>query len=314
MPATKFRFRPFRTLFTRILNTDNLWAGLSSFAVEMTELREILQRADAYSLVLGDEVCSGTESVSATAIVGATLKWLRARQAKFIFATHLHSLETLLEEGAAQTPAISIWHLKVRYDPAEDRLVYERTLTPGPGSSLYGLEVARAMNLPEDVLSMAHGLRRKLLGEMNELEAPTSTWNSAMQRKACEICGAGFVKDLEVHHIRERREAGTGGTFGDGSKQDHVRNLITVCSACHDAHHAGTLDIQPLVQTSDGPIRPASVDMKPLRRPKWTEEQTRKIREYLGGHPSNPLKRAVFDLGEMGIVISVAGLRAFFKG
>jgi DNA mismatch repair protein MutS len=101
VPATNFRFVPFRTLFTRILNTDNLWAGLSSFAVEMTELREILQKADEHSLVLGDEVCSGTESVSATAIVGASLKWLHRCRSKFVFATHLHMLDTILVDVAA---------------------------------------------------------------------------------------------------------------------------------------------------------------------------------------------------------------------
>ena len=46
----------FRDNLTRILGNDNLWAGLSSFAVEMTEFREILRYADARSLVLGDEL------------------------------------------------------------------------------------------------------------------------------------------------------------------------------------------------------------------------------------------------------------------
>ena len=306
VPASKFRFSPFRTLFTRILNTDNIWAGLSSFAVEMTELREILQKADAHSLVLGDEVCSGTESVSATAIVGATLQALKARRSKFIFATHLHNLETILDGDS-----ISVWHLKVRYDPAEDRLIYDRTLTPGPGSSLYGLEVARAMNLPEDVLAIAHGLRRRLLGSADEQDAPKSSWNGAIQRRACEICKRDFVKDLEVHHIRPRRDA-TDGNFTDGLGQDHVRNLVTVCSTCHDAHHAGTLKIGSLVQTSDGVQRiqeePTS---KSLRRPKWTNEQTQQIQEYLREHPTIPPKRAVFDLGELGIVITIAGLKGF---
>ena len=306
VPASKFRFSPFRTLFTRILNTDNIWAGLSSFAVEMTELREILQKADAHSLVLGDEVCSGTESVSATAIVGATLQTLGKRRAKFIFATHLHNLETILDGNS-----ISIWHLKVRYDPVEDRLIYDRTLTPGPGSSLYGLEVARAMNLPEDVLAIAHGLRRTLLGSADEQDAPKSSWNGAIQRRACEICKKGFVKDLEVHHIRQRRDA-TDGVFEDGLAQDHVRNLATVCSTCHDAHHAGTLKIGSLVQTSDGVQRiqeePAT---KSLRRPKWTNEQTQQIQEYLREHPMIPPKRAVFDLGELGIVITISGLKGF---
>ena len=306
VPATNFRFVPFRTLFTRILNTDNLWAGLSSFAVEMTELREILQRADEHSLVLGDEVCSGTESVSATAIVGASLKWLHGRRSKFIFATHLHTLDTILGDVAA------IWHLKVRYEPVEDLLIYDRTLTPGPGSSLYGLEVARAMNLPEEVLGIAHTLRRELLGATTEQEAPTSMWNSAIQRRECELCGKGFVKDLEVHHIRERREA-NGDIFADGTQRDHVRNLVTVCSECHDAHHAGTLSIKPLVQTSAGAKRIEEVvgSSKTVRRAKWTDEQVQQIQEYLLRHPSVLPKRAVFDLGELGITISIAGLRTF---
>uniref|UniRef100_A0A6C0K573 DNA mismatch repair proteins mutS family domain-containing protein n=1 Tax=viral metagenome TaxID=1070528 RepID=A0A6C0K573_9ZZZZ len=307
VPATNFRFVPFRTLFTRILNTDNLWAGLSSFAVEMTELREILQRADEYSLVLGDEVCSGTESVSATAIVGASLKCLHGRRSKFIFATHLHNLDTILEGVAA------IWHLKVRYEPVEDCLIYERTLTPGPGSSLYGLEVARAMNLPDEVLGTAHMLRRKLLGIQTEQNAPTSAWNSAIQKRECEMCGKGFVKDLEVHHIRPRRDA-TDGVFADGSQQDHVRNLVTVCSECHDAYHAEKLVIGPLVQTSDGAKRIETRNnevFKTVRRAKWTDEQVKQIQEYLKTHPMVLPKRAVFDLGEFGITISASALKKF---
>jgi DNA mismatch repair protein MutS len=158
----------------------------------MTELREILQSAGPDSLVLGDEVCSGTESVSATAIVGASLTHLHSRGVKFIFATHLHGLLEIPSLKALSH--LSVWHLKVRYDPATDRLLYERTLTPGPGTSLYGLEVARAMNLPEEVLALAHGLRRDLLGTRTEMDAPGSNWNSEIQRRICEVCGEATVR------------------------------------------------------------------------------------------------------------------------
>lgn len=117
------------------------------------------------------------------------------------------------------------------------------------------------------------------------------------------------MKDLEVHHIRQRRDT-TAIT-----EQDHVRNLVTVCSECHDAHHAGLIEITPLKQTSDGAVRavtktPEATIQKSLRRSKWTNEQIETIREYLRGHPNIPPKRAVFDLGELGIVITVVGLRA----
>jgi DNA mismatch repair protein MutS len=83
---------PYTSLHSRIWSHDNLWAGLSSFAVEVGELKDILDAADDKSLILGDEVCSGTESISATSLVAATLEHLHERKSHFLFATHLHDL------------------------------------------------------------------------------------------------------------------------------------------------------------------------------------------------------------------------------
>jgi DNA mismatch repair protein MutS len=68
VPCAEFLYKPYRCLFTRILGNDNLFKGLSTFAVEMSELRTILKRCDAHSLILGDELCSGTETQSAIGI------------------------------------------------------------------------------------------------------------------------------------------------------------------------------------------------------------------------------------------------------
>ena len=90
VPAKILELVPFERLMTRILNVDNLWAGLSSFAVEVSELRDIFLRADSRTLVLGDELCSGTESVSATALVAAGIKYLLKKQSRFFLATNNH--------------------------------------------------------------------------------------------------------------------------------------------------------------------------------------------------------------------------------
>jgi len=306
VPASKFVFSPFRSIFTRILSADNLWAGLSSFAVEMTELREILSRADPYSLVLGDEVCSGTESISATALVGASLEHLHARRAKHIFATHLHGILSI-----PSLPPLKIWHLKVRYDPVSDVLVYERTLVPGPGTSLYGLEVARAMNLPAGVLDAAATIRHQIMGTTSQMDAPKSQWNSAIQRRECEVCGHSIVKDLEVHHIRQRRDA-VDGKFSDGLDQNDVRNLVVVCSSCHDKHHANEIAIQGVVQTSAGPKRSVSSvgSVETHSRSKWSDDEIKTIEGYLKTYSACPLKRIVFELKEReNITISAASLR-----
>jgi hypothetical protein len=164
----------------------------------------------------------------------------------------LHGLLDVLPEPAEL--GLKVWHLRVEYDAVADRLIYKRSLLPGAGSTLYGLEVARAMHLPVAFLEKAHAYRRKLLGTVREDEGVVSAWNSAITRRVCEVCKHEIVRDLEVHHIRPRVEA-DGRRFADGAGRDDQRNLVVVCQKCHDAHHASQIEIGALQQTSEGPVR-----------------------------------------------------------
>lgn len=257
VPATKMTLAPFQSLHTRIINTDNLWMGLSSFAVEMSEMREIFKEAGPRSLVLGDELCSGTETTSATALVAAGIKGLLGRGAKFLFATHLHGLSQISE--VSQNPKLQIKHLHVEYDRLKDKLVYHRTLKDGPGSSLYGLEVAKAMRIPGDILEDAIRFRKQLAGEAELSESVGSSWNSAVVRRKCQICGSTESDNLEVHHIRERQTSSLAGRLADGSSVHAQSNLAVICDSCHDEIHRGNLEVQPPIQTSDGPEESVSV-------------------------------------------------------
>jgi DNA mismatch repair protein MutS len=243
VPAASFRLSPFTAIFTRILGNDNLWAGLSSFAVEMTEFREILRFADARSLVLGDELCSGTESLSATALVAAGVEHLASIGTKFVFATHLHELASLPD--IASLSSVKAVHLKVEYDSVSDRLIYDRRLAPGSGSALYGLEVCRALDLPLGYLDRATALRKTLAG----WTAPTvSSYSSAVVVDACAVC-QGTTK-LEVHHIRPQADAVKAEA--EGFDLNAAGNLVCLCATCHDDHHAARLIIQGWQETSAG--------------------------------------------------------------
>ena len=234
VPATAFTLsQPFTAIFTRILGNDNLWAGLSSFAVEMTEFREILQFADDRSLVLGDELCSGTESLSATALVAAGIETLADRGTVFVFATHLHTLADIIPSSTR----VRIAHMKVVYDAATDTLVYDRSLAPGVGSALYGLEVCRALRLPTGFLDRAIIIRKQLEGWV----APhRSVYSSGVVVSSCEVCGGH--KGLETHHIIAQAEGGT----------DTVGNLVCLCQTCHDDHHGGRIQIHGWKEDATG--------------------------------------------------------------
>jgi len=276
VPAKTMTIRPFRSVYTRILNQDNLFAGLSSFAVEMSELRDILRMADANTLVLGDELCSGTESISAMSLVAAGIDWLSKKKAKFIFATHLHDLPKLLKP---EELGLKIWHLHVEYDPMTKTLVYDRTLMPGNGSTLYGLEVARAMDLPLEFLDAAAAHRRILTGAVTQEDAKGSSWNSVVTRRACELCGSVVAKELEVHHIRPRATA-SSGILEDGTPMNHPSNLVVLCEACHDKEHTEGSVITELVQTSTGPSR-RTINISTSKRSKWSEEELATIHQVL---------------------------------
>ena len=298
VPATSMAIRPYDAAFSRIWTHDNIWAGLSSFAVEVAELSDILRLSTDKSLVLGDEVCSGTESSSATALVGATLEALDKKGAHFMFATHLHDL--LKAPGLFPRPGITIWHLRVITRP-DGKLIYDRSLQPGSGSSTYGLEVAKAMGLPFEIIQRAHEIRRSLEGTATIQDAPKSSYNTQIQRQICEHCKHPIVKDLEVHHIEEKAKGGS----------NKLRNLIVLCESCHDKHHNQEITITPLTQTSEGVERFAYVP-PPKKTSKWTDEQVLLIKETVQANRTRPAIRICGILQEShGIQITAIQLKKF---
>lgn len=288
VPAKSMTLAPFQAVYTRILNQDNLFAGLSSFAVEMSELRDILRNANAHTLVLGDELCSGTESTSAQALVASGIQWLSRKHANFIFATHLHDLPSHLDMNAL---GVHVWHLHVDYDPVTKKLVYERSLRPGNGSSLYGLEVARAMDLPFEFMEQAVRFRQVITSSTTQEAAKASAWNSEIVRRNCEVCSKAVIKELEVHHL-EARETAVNGRLENGTHMNDKRNLVVICQACHDAVHANKIEVQGQIMTSDGPERKIVEvkEEKKVKKGKWTEDELETITKTLHMYSSLSLK------------------------
>ena len=249
VPCTEFVLRPYRAIFSRILGNDNLFKGLSTFAVEMSELRLILNQADAHSLVLGDELCSGTETESALSIFMAGIQWLDRSRASFLFATHFH--EIIHYEEMRQLSRVCLKHMSVIYDRALDCLIYDRKLRDGPGNRMYGLEVCKSLHLPTDFLEMAYTIRNKYHSMESgvgsgTLSHPTSHYNAKKVRSMCEMCNETLGE--EIHHLQPQQLADSDGYIGHFHK-NHVANLMSICSACHDKIHS-TDSISPVSGSS----------------------------------------------------------------
>lgn len=231
VPATRMTFAPFTRLFTRILGNDDMFRGLSTFAVEMNELDVILRSADERSLVLGDELCSGTETTSAVAVFGAGLEHLAAKGATFMFATHLHEIARMRDSLALGS--VQLKHLAVNYDEGTDTLQYIRKLRDGPGSAVYGLEVCRALHMPDSFTERAGEIRRKLLGRgTSAMSGKTSRYNARKTIGTCEQCGKAST---ETHHLQH--QASAVGDLRKTTSLHNTANLMALCDTCHDTLH-----------------------------------------------------------------------------
>lgn len=245
--TTEMRFRPYQQLFTRILNNDNIFKSQSSFAVEMSELRGILKRCNRYSIILGDELCSGTESVSALSIVSAGIQRLSTQKVNFIFASHLHSLNDLPIIKAIDN--LAIYHLKVIFSEITGHLTYDRTLTPGSGPSIYGLEVCRAMGLDLEFIRSARKVQLELTDNTSAiLEDKKSIYTSKMYMDKCEVCSG---EAIDTHHIAEQHTADENGMIEHYHKNNKF-NLVALCKDCHHGVHHGNLEISGYELTSSG--------------------------------------------------------------
>lgn len=251
VPCTCYKFKPYKHIFTRIIGNDNIFKGLSTFEVEMSELRTILRLMDNNSLILGDELCSGTETLSAVSIFVAGIQKLHKSRSSFIFATHLH--EIVDYEEITSLHNVRLKHMEVKYDKENDTLVYDRKLKDGSGDKMYGLEVCKSLNLPFDFLEAANEIRLKYNPDSRSiLSLKQSRYNSNKIVSTCEKCGKNM--GTEVHHLQHQVDADENGiikTEDSVFHKNNLANLMALCEACHNEIHK-TKTKEKRVKTTKG--------------------------------------------------------------
>lgn len=269
VPAKSCTLSPYKAIYTRITGNDNLFKGLSSFALEMLELKAILKRASQYTLVIGDEICRGTEHVSGNALVATSIINLSKLESSFIFATHLHEIAKL--ERVKSLKNVKAFHLSVSYDNKLDTLVYDRQLKEGSGDEIYGITVAKYIIRDADFINTALEIKNELTQDYGSLvSGKTSKYNSELFIHECNVCHKkntkGAVSNLETHHINFQSNCENGFVKDKPYlKMNDKANLIVLCSECHDKIHNGTLHIDGQIMTSDG-VKPHAKVNKQLKK------------------------------------------------
>ena len=235
VPCISFKYYPYNSLFTRILNTDNIFKGLSTFALEMSELRNILKYSDKNSIVLGDELCSGTESVSGLSIFTASLERLHNNEVSSIFATHYHEL--LKYDEIKNLKKLKINHMSVIFDKKTNKLIYDRKLKDGSGEMMYGIQVAQSLDLDNEFIERCYSIRNKY-NENNDsvMDSKETNYNSKkIKSKICEMCREN--PSCDTHHLQFQENADKKGIINNEFHKNKKANLMSLCFECHQKIH-----------------------------------------------------------------------------
>ncbi len=183
-------------IFDRVLadigDEQSITADLSTFSAHMLNLKSMLAIATERSLILVDEMGTGTAPEEGAALAVALLEEFRERGALTLATTHHDRLKSY----ASTTPGIL--NAAMEFDEANLRPTY-RILVGVPGTSS-GIEIARRLGLPGRVVERAQASLSPESREARDLIA-------YLHRSRDEVEGIKSESRSELSRLEAERRA-----------------------------------------------------------------------------------------------------------
>ncbi|HMK60055.1 MAG TPA: endonuclease MutS2 [Dissulfurispiraceae bacterium] len=139
-----------RELLMDIGDEQSIENDLSTFSAHIAHISEILKEADTQTMVLLDELGTGTDPVEGAALACAVLKELKERGALLFATTHLMDIKGFVHRTAGMLNA------SMEFDQNTLSPLY-RLRIGEPGQS-HAIEIARRYGLPDSVVDSAKAL------------------------------------------------------------------------------------------------------------------------------------------------------------
>ncbi len=193
------RLFPFAPVMADIGDEQSIEQSLSTFSGHLLRLCNILERADHETLVLMDELGTGTDPGEGSALALAAVDSLRDVGARILATTHLHVIK-----GYAQLES-RVENAAVEFDTESLQPTY-RLHYGIPGAS-HAFTIARRIGLPEKVLAAAEDYlgqgEREGVAIIERLQTLQATLDDEL-RTAQDLRSFAEVETLR---IREERVA-----------------------------------------------------------------------------------------------------------
>jgi DNA mismatch repair protein MutS2 len=190
------RLPVFLNIFADIGDEQSIEASLSTFSAHLRNLHEIVEAADASSLVLVDEMGSGTDPIEGAALARSILVELTGRGALTVATTHLGELKQLAAEESRVVNA------SLDFDAVELRPTY-RLRKGVPGRS-YGLAIARRLGFPGYVLERADAAVPEAERRLGSLLEEVETKERALADALNEAESARAIANRMMAELHER--------------------------------------------------------------------------------------------------------------
>lgn len=209
----------FTDVFADIGDEQSIAESLSTFSAHLSNLREILLEADSGSLVLIDEMGTGTDPQEGAALSRAVIEALVQRGALTVATSHLGALKRLDVAGSGVVNA------SLQFDP--DRIEPTYHLQKGRPGRSYGLAIARRLGFPSQVLDRAEehlpkdeARMEELLSTLERREQEASALVDSLSREKARADRLGEeLKDRE-RELRERERS------ADDRAREEARKLL----------------------------------------------------------------------------------------
>lgn len=162
IPASPETHLPlFTDLFVDVGDEQSIEQDLSSFSSHLRNLKLITDSVNATSLVLIDEIASGTDPQEGAALASAILELLTATGCLTIVTTHHGMLKTF----AFENPAVQNGGMEFN----QESLTPTYRFRPGVPGSSYAFEMADRMQLPRQIIIRSRELKGKESSKLEDL-------------------------------------------------------------------------------------------------------------------------------------------------